>query len=116
MTVTEPYRECFLYVDGAYSPVLDLVTQHFGVSERFGGLVLPGFEIDVEKNDRILKGDDAADFVNWQTIVEVYAGEQTPDDQVVRFVTDLMTHFRSVGHRVVAACDFEDELPQDDFV
>ncbi len=33
---------------------------------------------------------------------------------MVTLVTELMTFLRSRGHRVVAACDFEDELPQTD--
>lgn len=52
--------------------------------------------------------------MNWRTIVEVYANELTADDDVVRFLTDLMTYLRAAGYRVVAACDFEDELPQVD--
>jgi hypothetical protein len=53
--------------------------------------------------------------VEWGTNVEVYA-TSAPDAEVVRFVSDLMGFLRSRGHRVVAACDFEDELPQTDLV
>ena len=44
----------------------------------------------------------------------MYAQDETPDTEMVRFVTDLMGLLRSAGHRVVAECDFAAELPQAD--
>ena len=108
---TPPYRECFLYVDADdVAQVSAALADHFGPAERFDRFVAGDIEVDVVKNGlRLPNRRDT--FVDWTTKVEVYAGS-APDAEVVRFVADLMTYLRSGGHRVVAACDFEDELPQ----
>jgi hypothetical protein len=112
---TDPYRECFLYVDADNAEhLLDQLAAHFDTAESLGTLRLPKFEIDVVKNALRIEGR-TDDFVDWRTKVEVYADEHTADDEMVRFVTELMSYLRSAGYRVVAACDFEDELPQTDF-
>ena len=108
--VSDRYRECFLHVDAADpAAVLTALAERFAVTPDRRSLALPGIELDVLGN-----GDtSAADFVGWPTKVDVYAAGAT-DAEVVTFVTDLMTVLRASGHRVVAACDFEDELPQTD--
>jgi hypothetical protein len=113
--VSDRYRECFLYVDAEdRTAVLDTLARRFGVEPERRTLTLPGFELDVVGNDARTPGRPDT-FVEWGTNVEVYA-TSAPDAEVVRFVSDLMTFLRSRGHRVVAACDFEDELPQSDLV
>lgn len=108
------YRECFLYVDaGGVQQVASELEDVFGPRLRFDRFETAGFEIDVVKNGLRLP-DQPDSFVDWTTKVEVYADGPT-GREVVRFVTDLMVFLRSLGHRVVAACDFEDELPQTDF-
>jgi hypothetical protein len=109
-TVSDRYRECFLYVDADdREAVLAALSRRLGVPPDLRTLAVPGFEIDVVGNDH----QDASSFVGWGTKVEVYA-QDAPDADAVRFVTELMEFIRSDGHRVVAACDFEDELPQTD--
>lgn len=111
--VSDRYRECFLYVDAQdRTAVLAALAQWLGVEPDRRTLSLPGFELDVVGNDT--RTPDRPDtFVEWGTNVEVYA-TSTSDAEIVRFVTALMEFLRSRGHRVVAACDFEDELPQAD--
>lgn len=106
--VSDRYRECFLHVDAAdRAPVLDALSARLGVAADRRTLVVPGFELDVVGGDR-----DGPGFLGWGTTVEVYAS--APGAEVVPFVAGLMEFLRSLGHRVVAACDFEDELPQTD--
>jgi hypothetical protein len=113
MTATTPYRECFLYVDAeGVAQVAAELSHRLGPPQPFDRFVVPGFEIDVVKNDR-QPYPQSDDFVYWSTKVDVYA-DSPSDAEVVRFVTELMTFLRFQGHRVVAACDFEDELPQTD--
>jgi hypothetical protein len=111
--VPDPYEECFLYVDAEdRAAVLAALAARFGVAPDGRTLVLTGVEIDVAGNDRRTPGAPDT-FVEWGTNVEVYK-TTAPDEEMVRFVTDLMLFLRSLGHRVVAACDFEDELPPPD--
>jgi hypothetical protein len=114
VTATPAYRECFLYVDAAgVEQVTSELADHLGPPAPFHAFTAGGINVDVTKNTRRLPGRPD-DFVDWSTIVEVYANE-TPDAEMVTFVADLMIFIRSRGHRIVAACDFEDELPQTDF-
>lgn len=112
--VSDQYRECFLFVDADdREAVLNALASRYVVSPQRRTLVLPQVELDVVGGDKPTPGGPD-EFVEWGTKVEVYAGAM-PDAEVVQFVADLMMFFRSHGHRVVAACDFEDELPQTDF-
>lgn len=113
--VSDRYRECFLYVDAEdRHAVLDALAGRLGAVVDGRTLLRPNVEIDIVGNDTRRPGAPDT-FVEWATKVEVYASTM-PDAEVVAFVTDLMTFLRSRGHRVVAACDFEDELPQTDLV
>jgi hypothetical protein len=111
--VSDRYRECFLYVDADRDAVQSALARRFGVEPRRRTFTLPGVQIDIAGNDRRTPGGPDV-FTEWGANVEVYA-DTMPDAEVVTFVTDLMVFLRSLGHRVVAACDFEDELPQTDF-
>jgi hypothetical protein len=107
--VSDRYRECFLYVDAAdRHEVLAALARQLNVVPDRRTLIVPGFEVDVVGND-----DDAPSFLGWPTKVEVY-GQGATGAETVSFVSELMEFLRSAGHRVVAACDFEDELPQTD--
>lgn len=111
--VSDQYSECFLYVDADdRGEVLTALARHFGVEPDRSTVRLTGAELDVTGTGaRTPGGPDT--FVEWGTKVEVYR-TSAADAETVRLVTDLMLHLRSLGHRVVAACDFEDELPQTD--
>ncbi|HEY6744595.1 MAG TPA: hypothetical protein VI357_02640 [Mycobacteriales bacterium] len=114
MTVTTAaYRECSLYVDADDVDALTAtMASWFGPVQRFHRFAPAGFTIDVVKNGRRLPHQPDT-FIDWSVIVEIDAGA-TPDAEAVRFVTELMGLLRSAGRRVVAVCDFEDELPQTD--
>jgi hypothetical protein len=113
---TEQYSDCGLYVDvNGSAELLELLRRRFGAPTRFTTFTLPGFQLDVVRHKERTEGPDE-DFLSWRAIAEVYADGGTSDEDMVRFVTDLMGYLRSTGHRVVADCDFEDELPQDDLV
>jgi hypothetical protein len=114
---TASHRRCELYVDAAGDDaVLGLLRKLFRTDDRLGSFALDGLEVDVGRNDLPTEEADPDDFVNWRAVVEISAGAETTDDRMVAFVADLMTSLRAAGHRVVAACDFEDELPQTDLV
>lgn len=114
IAVSDRYQECFLYVDAEdRAAVLRALADRLGAAPVRRTLTVPGFEIDVVGNDRRTPGGPDV-FTEWGANVEVYRSSAS-DAEVVRFVTDLMVFLRSLGHRVIAACDFEDELPQTDF-
>lgn len=113
---TGGYRDCGLFVDATSDDaVLELLQERLRVREEFGYLTVPGFELHVGRNQLAGRdGGDPDDFLDWRTDVDVYAQDETPDTEMVRFVAELMGLLRSAGHRVVAECDFAAELPQAD--
>lgn len=69
----------------------------------------PGYEVDVQRSDDLDRnyGDD---FVLWPTRIDV---EPTPAaGDYVGFVRGLLETLWDAGIAAVAACDFEDELPE----
>ena len=79
------------------------------------------------RNKRRLDTGPDPEFVDWPTLIEMYpsttqsAGPDDggrPDDgarhsdvDLVPLITEVMDRLRRRGNRVVAACDFEDQLP-----
>lgn len=111
MTTTETYQECFLYVDGKdVKQVTAVLATTLGKALPSDRFEVDGVEVDVSRNG-LHRRDQPDIFEAWAVIVEVEAHDPT-DAEVVRFVTGLMRVLRSHGHRVVAACDFEDRLPR----
>ena len=107
--VSDRYQDCFLFVDADdAAAVLVALSGHLGVPPDLRTLAVQGFEVEVVGNE-----NPGPSFLGWPTKVEVYA-QGAEDADMVRFATELMGFLRSTGHRVVAACDFEDELPQTD--
>ena len=114
---SERYEDCFIYVRGAddRAALCELLQRFLGATAELWTLTLTGFEIDIRKNKR-RQPQPEDDFVNWPTMVEVYADASTSDREMVDLTSRLMVFLRSSGFPNVAACDFEDELPQLDYV
>ena len=109
--VSDRYRECFLFVDADdRAGVLDALARRYGVTPVRRRLDLSAAELHVVGGDKPTPGGPDT-FVQWGTKIE-FEATTMPDGEVVGFVAGLMGFLRSRGHRVVAACDFEDELPQ----
>lgn len=107
---TPPYRWCTLYVNAPEpATVVADSARLLGVAASdLDVFSVPGFTVDVRRNpDRTESGQ----VLDWRTMIEVDAGPQVPDLDVVAFVSRLMTHLRTAGHRVAADCDFTDHLP-----
>ena len=106
-------RDCSVYVSGDDREVLLLRLQ-----ERFGGtvqgshLTLPDHRITVSRNSlRWRTEPETDDFVSWRTVIEIDPGPLVDDSAVLRLVTEAVRLLRALGRRVVAVCDFDDELP-----
>lgn len=109
---TPPYRWCSLYVDTPDGAgVAAELGRLLGAASPLDVFTVPGFTVDVRRNPDKTDGEH---FLDWRTMVEIDAEAHVPDRDVVGFVTQLMTHLRSGGHRVGAECDFADRLPEPD--
>jgi hypothetical protein len=112
---TDAYSECFLYVEAeGDGVVIRELRDYFEIDDDLGVFALSGMEVVVVHGAE-KSAVPTDDFVSWRAKVEVYAAASTPGRIVVELVRSVMTCLRGNGHRVVASCDFEDELPQDDW-
>jgi hypothetical protein len=108
--VTTPaFRWCVLHLD---TDDQDAVVAHagglLGPGTELDVFRSPGFSVQVERNPDRTRGPH---FLDWPTIVDIGADDDTPDADVVAFVTALIRHFHEAGLRVGAECDFPDKLP-----
>lgn len=106
------YEFCRLYIDRASAEEVSalLVTLLGGAFVR-RDLAAPPFDVTVEQNpDRAEVPTD--DFITWPVTVEVEVAPDTRPAVVVDTLTRILQALRSRGARVVAACDYEDELPR----
>ena len=107
---TPPYRWATLYVDAPdpAAVVADTARLLSVAPSDLDVFTVPGFTVDVRRNpDRTESGQ----VLDWRTMIEIDAGPDVPDLDVVAFVTRLMTHLRTAGHRVAADSDFTPHLP-----
>jgi hypothetical protein len=108
--MSRDYRYCKVFVDGiALGAAEALLGRLFrGTIERHTMDVSPGLAVDVRGNKDAGGGDD---FVYWPVLVEIDAVEGVTGGAVVEAVSRILDAIWDAGHRAVAACDFEDELP-----
>jgi hypothetical protein len=110
---SERYRDCGLYVEAVdQARVAEELRDHFRVGERHGVFFLPAAELQVGYGSEWPGLPD--NYYGWRATIDVSAEPHTTDQEMVAFVTELMELVRSHGHRVVAECAFEDDLPQQD--
>ncbi|KKD02442.1 hypothetical protein [Streptomyces sp. WM6386] len=108
MNTAKDYGDCQIYLRGGNrESVTALVAAALGASAddhytiRSGRMV---FEIRDNPDDGL-----AADFIGWPFTIEAEADD--PDPVLVEAVARVLTAFWNRGLDAVAACDFEDELP-----
>ena len=110
--ITPPYRWCVLFLDtDDQAAVVAAVGRLLGAGSKLDVFRVPGFTVDVRPNPDETRGRH---FLDWPVLVEVDAGDDVPDRDMVAFVTRLVGHLHASGLRVGAECDFADELPPAD--
>ena len=107
---------CKLFVAGAadydaLSEAVNAITGGSGASGADPAEVLV-LEIYVKSQSRHLPlSDEQDDFMLWRHYIDIDAADaHTPFDAFFAEVVRLVVGLRARGLRVVAACDFEDEL------
>lgn len=94
--------------------LLDAAVERHGFATTIVGL---GYVLDVHRNERVLAPADPQpqqthDFVEWPYYLEIDAtAEQTRQAQIA-MIARLLIGLWEAGLGAVAACDFEEELPQ----
>jgi hypothetical protein len=111
--------DCKLFVGaadgiGTVDDVLDSITGlidgtafHRQVETHSLGVIVG----DNDDADEDVDPDDPDGFLALPFVVEIYFTPDTDHSKRVASVSNLITDLRSRGATVVAACDYEDELP-----
>ncbi|MEV6157051.1 hypothetical protein AB0L53_42590 [Nonomuraea sp. NPDC052129] len=110
MTSPERYDYCGLYLRGASEDAAIALAARATGATRDGRLLCVGtIEIEIRRNDNGIH--DGADFPTWPIKMEIERGNAT-SRQVIETVSKILTHAWQAGCDAVAACDYEDELPE----
>lgn len=109
MTAPSRYDYCGLFLRGAsHEAAIELTARATGAT-RDGCLLRVGtIEIEIRRNDNCTQ--DGADFPTWPIKMDIESGN-APSHQVTETVSKILTQAWQAGHDAVAACDYEDELP-----
>ncbi|GAA1370230.1 hypothetical protein GCM10009612_59640 [Streptomyces beijiangensis] len=67
--------------------------------------------IYVAHNDYETDGNDPSDFIQWPSVLECEPLPEVENQDFVAFVNRLLQSIWGTERRAVAACDFEDLLP-----
>ncbi|GAA2069744.1 hypothetical protein [Actinomadura alba] len=110
MTSPEHYDYCGLYLRGLSEDAAVELAAHATGAPRDGSLLhIDGIDIEILRNPDFTH--DAADFPTWPVKIEIEKGHATTR-QVVAAVSEILTSAWQAGYDAVAACDYEDELPE----
>lgn len=112
----ELYTKLFVGSGRSHGDLLSLVARACGGKVEEGWTVVAGaFEMDVRPNDEgteEARREHPGDFLYFPFTVEVVTeGDPAEAASYVGFVGSLMSKLHAEGLQVVAACDWESELP-----
>lgn len=111
MNTVDDYEYCAVYVRGLpdRDRMAELVAQATAGRLHAETVYCDGIEIDVRANP----DHDPAEheFVFWPIKLDICIDPATPTSRRVEITAGLLTRLWSSGHDAVAACDYEDELP-----
>lgn len=106
---------CKIFVQGASSrdALLDILVTSVAGERRRTGLTTSLMEIDIRKNDdHDAERARASDFLHFQFFLDVEPIPGVVRERYIREVSVLLKSLWAKGILAVAACPFEDELPQ----
>ena len=106
---------CSIYVDSSLSR--DVMASL--VAELTGGVVVRGgidcawgrIAVDDDYGTFEIRKADPDNFLGWQTLLEIIPSDSARREDVVPAVTSLMNALISRGMRVLAQCDYAEDLP-----
>ena len=109
--------ECELFVDTTLDEdrIAEIVRHACPGTYEYGLLKSQFVEIYVEKNDKIdtdISRKPGKQFLNFPIAMLLTALPGTSDETFKDITERVMRRLQSEGFTVIAACDFEDELPQ----
>ncbi|MFF7183371.1 hypothetical protein [Streptomyces sp. NPDC008121] len=107
-----PYSDASVYVDADGSTVIARLRDSLRLEGGDQRLLVGPVHLSAGYNDYATgRRAHPYDFLEWPTVLECEAPSGAPAD-VVEAVAAVLESLWSLGVKAVAACDFEDELPE----
>lgn len=106
---------CSIHVDSALArdAMASLVAKLTGgvVARRGVDCAWGRITVDDDYGTFELRGADPADFLGWPTLLEVMPSDRAGREEVVPAVASLMKALIARGMRVLAQCEYAEDLP-----
>ncbi|MFG3295573.1 hypothetical protein ACGF3G_43085 [Streptomyces sp. NPDC048179] len=105
----ETHQFCKIFVQKAEpQAVAEQLASLLGAQLQRRTLDIPEAVVEVRKNPDAGMTDE---FLGWPVVIEIDAGSDTLNEAIVSLATRIVTSCWQAGTPVVAACDYESELP-----
>lgn len=107
----EFYTKLFVDIDITLEALLQMVADILAGNIDMRTIETNSVEVDVFQNEYALKATNSSDFIFYAYTVEVVNVEEMPLNVYIDLTSRVMNHLHKNSARVVAACDWEDQLP-----
>jgi len=107
----EFYTRLFVEIDTTLGKLLQLVATDCNGTIDMMTVKLEEFEMDIIKSEYTLTYHDPHDFMSYSYNIEVVNIKEVSLDDYLIFVGKLMNKLYNHNAKIVASCDWEDDLP-----
>ncbi|MEU7739230.1 hypothetical protein [Nonomuraea sp. NPDC049158] len=105
------YLYCKVFTTAPEVAVKALLVELLGGEFDRHTMDLTSFVVEVRRNpDAYIHTVAGDEFLGWPILVELEEGEDA-ESAMVEVAAEVISALWTSGHKAVAACDFEDELP-----
>jgi hypothetical protein len=104
---TKLYVEIYNTLEELLQMVADVLVGNIDMTTIETNLI----EVDVIHNEFASKVTEPDDFISYAYTVEVVNVVEMPLNVYIDLTSDIMNHLNENNAKVVAACDWEDQLP-----
>lgn len=113
--ISDWYCKIFVSINQSKQELVCFITNQLTGTVERGTITVSYAEIDVRTNEDFVEQiseNDPDAFLHYRYYLDIEPGPLFNRDLYVQTIIKLLTTLRATGARVVAACDFEEELPK----
>jgi hypothetical protein len=115
MDAEELVCEIYVDTDAPHDELTERVQQLVNGTTKLWTIYVAEYVIDVRRNpdfDRMHRQDFPDGFLYFRYCLDVFSNLEYQQAEAVKFVSNLLTNLWALGLPAVAACDFEEQLPE----
>lgn len=107
----EFYTRLFVEIDISLEKLLQLIATYCNGTINMRTVEIEEFEMDIMKSEYALTYHDPNDFMSYKYNIEIVNIKEVLLSDYLKFVRKLMNNLYNHNAKVVASCDWEDDLP-----